>query len=274
MRTLLVATDFSPVALNATNYALELAQAMNASVTLFHVYQIPISFSEVPVPLVTAEELEKAASIRLKELKTELEKITDGKVKIYAEAVLGDVSDELDQICSKLNPVAVVMGSKGQSAVERLFLGSNALTAIRHLKCPVLIIPPGAQFKGIQKVGFACDLRQVVETTPVPVIKEWVNSFNAELHVLNVDHNNKHFTPETPEQSLLLHTMLEDLAPKYHFIDNPKVEDGVHNFAETHNMDLLVVIPKKHKLLEAIFQRSHSKDMIFHAHIPMLAIHE
>ena len=166
------------------------------------------------------------------------------------------------------------MGTKGQSAVERLFLGSATLSAIRHLNIPVIVIPPGAKFKEIKKIGLACDFKQVVDSTPVSEIREFVKLFNAELDVLNVDYKKKNPDAEKPEQSLLLDTLLQDLNPSYFFIDNPVVEDGINEFAEKNNIDLLLVIPKKHRLLDGLFQKSHSTQLAFHSHIPILSIHE
>ena len=275
MKTIIIPTDFSPVATNALHYAIDMAQAINASLLLLHVYQVPISMTDVPIVLVSVEELQQSAEERLANLKSEVEHISVGKLKIYTEAHLGNVTDELETVCNKIKPFAVVMGSKGASAAERIFFGSNTLTAIRHLTWPVILVPPGKQFgHGFKKIGFACDFRDVVETTPTNFIKEFVRTFNAELHVLNVDHDNRHFKPETPEQSLLLHTMLEDVKPSYHFIEHKDIEDGINEFAEKNNLDLLIAIPKKHKLLEGIFKPSSTKQLIFHSHVPVMCMHE
>ena len=53
------------------------------------------------------------------------------------------------------------------------------------------------------------------------------------LLVLNVDYKNRHFSPDTPEESILLHTMLEDLNPVYQYIEHPDVAEGINMFAET-----------------------------------------
>jgi len=45
MKTIVVATDFSAVALNAANYAVDMALAIKADILLLHVYQIPVSYS-------------------------------------------------------------------------------------------------------------------------------------------------------------------------------------------------------------------------------------
>ena len=274
MKTLIVPTDFSPVSINAMNYAADMALSIDASVLLLHVYQIPVTFTEVPVVNISLEEIKKISEEKVAELKKGLEHITSGKLKIYAESRLGEVTDEIEALCKKINPFAVVMGTKGAGGLERLFLGSNTLTAIKHLTYPVIVVPPGAVFNGIKKIGFACDLNEVVETTPSDKIHEVCTMFNASLLVLNVDYKNKHFLPETPEESLLLHTLLEDLDPVYQYIEHEDVVEGINEFAEKQALDLVITIPKKHKLLSGLFQKSHTRELVFESHIPIMCIHE
>ncbi|MEQ1678309.1 MAG: universal stress protein [Chitinophagaceae bacterium] len=275
MKTIIIATDFSPVATNALHYGIDMAKAVNANLLLFNAYQIPVSYSDTPIVLISVEELKKGAEERLEKLKKEVEHITSGSLMVYTEAVMGNTSDELETLCEKIHPFAVVMGAKGTSGLEKVLFGSNTLTAIRHLKWPVISVPPGKQFgAGIKKIGFACDFREVVSTTPSHIIKNFVAAFKAELHVLNVDYHDKHFKPETPEQSALLHTLLEECKPVYHFIDNKDVEDGIRDFAEKNNIDLVIAIPKKHKLLEGLFKPSSTKQLIFQSHVPVLCVHE
>ncbi len=275
MKTIIVPTDFSPIATNAMNYAADMAQAINASITLLHVYQVPVSMTEVPVVMVSVDELKKGSEEKLRELKADLEHVSSGKLKVYTESRLGNTVDELEDLCQHLQPFAVVMGTKGSTGLERILFGSTTLTAIKHLKWPVIVVPPGKEYgKGIKKVGFACDFQEVVETTPTDYIKSLVSEMHAELHVLNVDYQGKHFEPETPEQSLLLHTLLEDMNPNYHFINHEDIEDGLNDFSEKNNLDLLITIPKKHKLLEGIFKPSSTKQLLVQSKVPVMCVHE
>lgn len=274
MNTIVVPTDFSPVSENAVRYAVNMAKEIGTTVTLIHVYQIPVSMSDVPVAIVSAEELHETTLEKINELKTTVEQTSGGNVKIYAEVRLGNIVDELEEFCKQLKPFAIVLGTKGSSAVDRILFGSTTLTVIRDFNWPVIIVPPGTVYKSIKKVGFACDFMQVIETTPISYIKEIVRTFHAELHVLNVDFENKHFRGEQAEESFLLHSMLEDLNPQYHFIDNPDVEEGINEFADKNNLDLLITIPKKHKLLERLFRKSHTKKLVFESHVPILCVHE
>jgi len=275
MKTIIVPTDFSPIATNAMNFAADMAVNINASLMLLHVYQVPVSMTDVPVVLVSADELKKESEAKLQEIKNALALITSGKIKVYAEARMGDVSDELEDVCQHIKPFAVIMGTRGTSGVERFLFGSTTLTAIRHLTWPVIVVPPGKEYgTGIKKIGFACDFDKVVESTPIRFIKNMVKEFRAELHVLNVDYEGRHFKPETPEESLMLHTLLEGLNPSYHFIDNADIEDGINDFVEENNIDLLITIPKKHKLLDSLFKHSSTKQFVTQSHVPVMCVHE
>lgn len=276
MKTIIVPTDFSPAAINAMHYALNMARVINAGIMLLHVYQVPVSYnnSDIPLPLMDIDELEKINEEKLQELKEAAERASSMKLKISTEVKLGDLADELETICTATQPFAIVMGTRGSGFVERLLVGSATLSVMRRLNWPVLVVPPGAIFKGIQKIGFACDFKKVVETTPAAYIKEWVKTFDATMSVLNVDHKKNAATVNAEEQSALLHGLLEETHPQYFFIDNPDVEKGINEFAESNNLDLLIVIPRKHRLLDSLFQKSHTKELAFHSHIPILAVHE
>jgi len=274
MKTIIVPTDFSAISNNAIDYAVDLAQATNSSILLFHAYQVPVSMTDVPIVLLSVEDLQKNNEAKMGDLKRSLQERTGNAIKVYAETKLGDTVDELEDICEKVKPFAVVMGTKGATGMERVLFGSTTLTTIRHLSWPVIVVPPGKKYSTIKRVGFACDFREVVNTTPTHFIKDFVKEFNAELHVLNVDYKNSHFKPDTPQESVLLHTLLEDLNPKYDFIDDPNIEVGIEKFAAKNDLDLIITIPKKHKLLEGLFRKSHTKELIFHSRLPIMCVHE
>jgi len=68
VKTIIVATDFSATALNAANYAADMALAINADMLLLHVYQLPVSYSEIAVPLTEDDIMENAEHVLAIEL--------------------------------------------------------------------------------------------------------------------------------------------------------------------------------------------------------------
>ena len=69
MKLIIVPTDFSPLADNALKYAVDLASAMGGSLMMLNVYQLPISFSEVPMVTISVDELKRISEEKLKETK-------------------------------------------------------------------------------------------------------------------------------------------------------------------------------------------------------------
>ena len=279
MKTLVVPTDFSSVSVNAMNYAVDMAQAINAGIVLLHVYNVPVSYTDAPVSPVSTisiEEVKRTSEERLEEMKRNITRITSGQLEVFTEARLGDAIDELDELCKSVQPLAVIMGSHGSTGFERLIMGSTTLTAIRHLKYPVIVVPPGTTYHGIKKIGLACDFKDVVESIPVDYIKDMVYEFGAELYVLNVHYNDddKHYKDETILESAYLDAMLQDIKPIYYFLNKKDVVEGINEFAEQNNLDMVMVIPKKHRLIDNLFHKSRSRELVTHSHIPIVSIHE
>ena len=272
MKTILVATDFSPVAMNAAIYAADMALAINAEIHLFHVHQIPINYSEMPV-IVNEEEMMQNAQNTINETKEQLTQKTGGKLNIVTEVKTGVFFQELKMVCERIKPFSVVMGSQGKTAAERLFFGSHAVHAMKNLRWPIITVPPEARFSFFKKVGLACDFDKVIDSTPVDEIKMLVHDFHAELHILNTG-SKKEFEPELVFESGLLQEMLAALKPNYHFISNKDTDEGIIDFAEKNDIDLLIVLPKRHGLLDKLIYKSHTKQLVLHSHVPVMALHQ
>lgn len=271
MKAILVGTDFSPAATNAANYATDMALAINADLYILHVYELPISFGEIPVSVVP-DDLKNQAEKDMKILVDDLTRRSNGRIKIETEISLGTFFDELKMVCEHIKPYAVVMGSKGKTAAERILFGSHAIYTMNHLKWPLITVPVGVSFSSVKKIGLACDFQNVEETVPIDEIKEVVKDYDAELHILNTA-KKESFSPELVFQSGILREKIKELNPIYHFITNKNKDDGILEFATKNNLDLIIVLPKRHSLLEKITHKSLTKQLILHSPFPVMALH-
>lgn len=273
MKTIIVATDFSDASLNAANYAADMAQAIHANLLLVHIYQIPVTYLEIPVTS-EAEETRIDAEESLSQLKEQLIKRTAGNVNVASRFVTGVFFPELKNVCEEINPYAVVMGSQGTTAAQQVFFGEHTVYAMNHLMWPLTTIPLHARFSRIKKICLACDFTKVVDSTPVKEIELLVNDFHAELHVINSG-KREAFEPNTVfESGILLQEILAPLKPQYHFITDENANEGIINFVENNDIDLLITLPKRHGLLEKLIHKSISKQLVLHCHIPVMAMHQ
>jgi nucleotide-binding universal stress UspA family protein len=276
MNTILAPTDFSATSLNAVNYAADLALATGSDLMLLHIVQMPVVYGEVAVAAITIDEQIEDARKRIKHLENQIYLRTEEKLLITIDINTGgSVIQEIDDYCKLVNPSFVVIGSQGGSAMEKMLLGSTATTAVKKLSWPLIVVPPKATFKKMSSIGFACDLKDVFETTPIGEIKTLVTLFKAKLHIIHVNaEGDGNYPPSLIREAAIAQEMFEKLNPVYHFLNNVDIDNGLEEYAEKNNLDLLIVIPKKHGLIDKLFHKSHAKRLISNAHVPVLSVHE
>ncbi|MBL0356510.1 MAG: universal stress protein [Chitinophagaceae bacterium] len=76
------------------------------------------------------------------------------------------------------------------------------------------------------------------------------------------------------DESFTVRNLFDDIKPVYGSIENENVTEGLNEYADEKGLDWIVVIPKKHTLLQKIFNRSQSKDLLYHTHLPVLCLHQ
>ena len=261
MKTIVVPTDFSASAEHAGLYAAELAKSIDATVLLLHVYQMPITMSDFPVLIISAEELRNDADKGLQRAKEAAEKVMPG-VLFETESRLGDIVEEIKDACSKREIVALVAGTKDRSGVEKFLIGDTALSIVKHCSFPVIAVPENAAIKMPGKIALALDDAKDI---PVEKIKEFIELFRAQLHIVHIDTGDESVPINLPEG-------LKDAT--YHSVKEDDVAKGIHHFVEQNKIDLVLTLPHKHNLFERIFFKGHTKELINEMPVPVLCIKE
>jgi nucleotide-binding universal stress UspA family protein len=272
MKTIVVPVDFSTTSTNAAEFAGNLAAFYGAEIWMYHAYEIPIALSEFAYPVSDIAEMQKTAEQELKMLKEATERKLARQIPMHTRAEMNVFQLGLTNFCNELKPDMIVMGLSGKNAITRLIVGSNTIKIIYGLNYPILVVPPKAEFIPVKKIGFACEYNAVEKTTPVALLRKILADFHAELHVMNVEQKGR--TQDNQQQELLINDLLRNTRAEFHSIGDVEITDGINWFIGKSKLDWLVVMPRKHKLLEKLFRRSHTKDLLYHTHIPVLCIHE
>jgi|SRR5579872_7344352 len=132
---ILVATDFSPHAWKALEWARFVADVFRAKLFLLHVIDI---FSLAEVAPVTAgldplSLLREHAHKSMRELKTA---VPDAEIVIREASPRPVIVD----VALELNCQMIIMGTHGRSGLAHLLLGSVAEYVVRNSKVPVLTV--------------------------------------------------------------------------------------------------------------------------------------
>lgn len=275
MKKFLVPTDFSDTSKNAARYAVELAQDdPETTIILYNIYDKLAPGSDGSLLTESDEDRKKVLNQALLNLEIELHEISTVRIQYVAEES-NSLVESIEKYVRYNGVNVVIMGITGATKLEQIFFGSNALNMARQGVCPVIIVPPKASFKKIQNVMLLSDFKNVKSNTPVAQIRQILDIFKPNLHVVNVDsEHHVQLTEEYKRERDWMEATFNDYNPEFYFIRMYDFLEAIDAFTTDHNIDLIVTVPRKHSFLSGLYKTSHTKKLAYHSHIPVAAIHE
>lgn len=284
MKTFLVPTDFSEPAMNAAEYALQLAKYLEANIALCNAFLIPAQVPTtnfITLPAYDYDTLKKENIEALEAVAKEL-RIKDHSIStlasfhpmITSECEAGGVVDVITQIAEDKKVKMVVMGMTGASAFSRFFLGSISRSMIDQAGFPLLLIPAAYHFKKIKAIAFATSLdRNDIEA--LRGLASFARYFDAELMIVHV--SNEHHGEELQHQKAQafvdeVNTTVnyEKISLKY--IAESTVQEGISKLADHEEVDLLVMVHHPQSLFDRLFTGSHTHTAANQLQIPLLVM--
>jgi nucleotide-binding universal stress UspA family protein len=269
MKRILVPTDFSDDARNASYYAARLAEKLKASITLLHAYMLPTPVSEVPYVMVNAEEMQKENE---EIARAEAEKLqATFKISVNYIVRLGFPSDEIEAVIEDNKIDLVVMGMKGKGKLEKI-VGSTTTSTLKKIRIPLLIVPEKAAYKEIRQVTYATDYTYSINSQIYQPLVELLKIFNANLNIVHVKKNTEEAKSQEISGETQLEPIFQGMPHQYQTITDTDVKHGIESYLKDHPTDLLVMVAHEHSFWERIFGKSHTKQMVYHTHIPLLVL--
>ncbi len=277
MKTFIVPTDFSDTSKNAARFAVRLAEKVtDAQILLYNVFdKIETESSDGSVLYNDHDGRRKIMELALESVKTDMNGIAPGvKVTCIAEEESSFI-DSLERLAKHKGADLIIMGITGATRLGQIFIGSNTLSMVNKNICPVMIVPPDAEFTGIKNIAFTSDFKDVEKTTPVNAIRNVLDIFKPFIHVVNVD--SEHYVELTEEykaERAKLETILTGYETEYYFMRQFDFVDAINQFVMDYKIDMIFTVPKKHSFLGGLFKSSHTKKLAYHSHVPLVAVHE
>jgi len=283
MKKILIATDFSVAADDAAKYAIELARSICTDTVLVNAAAVSTD-SPVKIlwPIEDYQTLITRTDIRLKDLAAVLLERTPGSLesanrlpKIGIKSDLGSVTDLIRETVQQEGIGLVVMGLSGSGNMKRFILGSSSRDVIDSADYPVLLIPKGATFKPIAKIAFATDLG-LGDMQCIQSLAAFAGLMNTELLIVHVIGRNidKGMTARIDAFMSELKNKIDYDQIYYENVYRLKVEDGL-DWLKTHGeTDLLVMVHRRHGIMNDFVNGSHAQKMARQTKLPLLVIPE
>ena len=270
-KKILVPVDFSGCSINAVRYAASLAKKIKGEIVLMHSINVPVTHGEIGASTIINElsqGIEEDVNGNFAKLIDEIPAIKEVPYDTIIKSNF--ITDAVIAVSKSTDIDIIVMGTKGAHGLEEVVMGSNTYSVIRDINIPVIAVPGNAVFKSIQRIVFASDYKKTYVESLEPLLT-LARAFGSEIHVLHISPG-VDITTEEMDEAKKFKRYLKNVRHHYHFIQNDDLEESIEKYVKDHNIDMVSLMPRKHNIFEQIFGKSHSRKIILHTDLPLLAL--
>lgn len=283
LKTIVLATDFSPFSENTGRYAALMARQFDATLLVAHTFVLTQGAMEAEAGnqgIKSAQRAEIEAA-----LNCEAQRLGGGLRHSGAVLLEGNAEEQIPQLARQHEPSMIVLGTQGRGRVDRALVGSVSEKILRSTRGPTLTVGPQVppcrpSDPPIRRVVFATGLSPEAARGAAYAVG-MAQAFHAELEVLHVIHS------EDVEESGSLTAVqkrfeaeLEAMVP--HHAGQIASPRGVMATGTAHtrilehirdnSIDLLVLSLRRSSHLWLESRRSGAFHIISHATCPVLTV--
>lgn len=281
MKNILIPTDFSENAWNATRYAIELFQNEECVFHLLNTYTPAIASSRFMSASVSAGAMaDSAHSFSQRGLKNVVKRVHETyDFPNHTFELISSFSllvDEIKETVESHDIDLIVAGTKGASGMEEVFMGSNTVRIIKGVKdCPVLAVPQNFEFSMPTEIAFATDFNRFYTESELQPLIDMANMFNAVIRIVHVQYQIQALTELQQFNLSMLRKYLKDVEHYVHTVSElNSVSKTLEVFSEELDIHLLAMLHYQHSYMERMTREPVVKRVAFHTQIPILVIPE
>ena len=278
MRQILIPTDFSTNALNATSFALQFFEKEPTSFHFLHIEGLIKMRNDLDLHsagITILRQASKEAKTQMKEWMKQIRIAHPNPLHQYTEAVVqASFIEGIREFISKHQIELIIMGTKGASGLKEKTIGSRTGAVITRVKCPILVIPEKAHFRTPLTLGFPTDFNMLYKPRIMSTLLDITQLHGSSIKVLRVAQNQiplDNFQKTNREQ---LKEQLNEVPHSFHAIENPRLEEALQLFVTSMRIDMVAMIAKNLNFFQRILFKPRVARISYHMHIPFLVLHE
>ncbi|MBC2713304.1 MAG: universal stress protein [Desulfosarcina sp.] len=293
-RRILCATNLSDFSNSAVIQAIGMAREFGSTLFICHVVDLPMVTmhgAAFVYPEDQIEEMKTSAMDQIKGL------VTDSALNWEPVVETGPVSSTLCRLAVEKQADLAIVSTHGRTGLRRLFLGSVTERLLRTIACPLMVVTPPEkagrvekQFKGFgfKQIMVGCDF-SADSGRAVEYGFSLAQEFEAAIHLVHVVESFVYqdtMLPEAAKTEALTEMTtgcrerLEALVPadannwcKVQIAcEAGKPFQALKRYAETHQVDLIVLGVRGHSLVETMFLGSTTDRVIRGVASPVLSV--
>ncbi len=271
MKNILVPTDFSPCANNATDAAVSLARRCGAKVHLLNSQDLPPYWDSLPKKEQSKwASVSKPAAVASSQL-LQLKKKYPG-TEVFTATSSANLPEAVKKYITGHGIDLVVMGSHGAKGKNEFFIGSNTQKVVRTIHCPCLVLKHGLKTVDFRKVVFASSFLPS-EMESFLYFKNFIKKFIPEIHLVAIC--TSIFDAPRPIQLEAMKPFEKACAPLVchsHVYKDISIDKGTRSFAQDIGADLVAISYHDRHPLKRMLVGSNVEAIVNHSALPVLTI--
>ncbi|QES89447.1 universal stress protein [Rhizosphaericola mali] len=271
MNTIIVATDYSPEAENAMNYAASAAASIgNYEIILFNLYKLSVHTLNARSNSDFISETNASHQRKLNKASYQLEHAYG--VKTTAYLATGDFDDEIEKCIKQYDAMMVVVGMPKKS-FEQDLMGNTTTKMLHMAKIPTLAVPLDVKYTPIKNILFACDIMRGVHKMILRQVQAVAKLFHAEVELFYVSEKlNELSHQEKADAAVQKLRKNNDLDFVYKNVESSEIIEAISAEIDEFHADVLVMVPYKYGFWNSIVHRSKTREMASGNKIPLFSI--
>jgi nucleotide-binding universal stress UspA family protein len=255
----LVPFDFSEASINALEYTVNFVGPNRViDILALYVSSMPTSESEKNT------------------LKTDFSKIVKSfkkKSKTPPEFITatGDVIETILTEQQEHDTDLILMGTMGDKSTDEAITNTSRL--VLEANCPVISVPFGCAIKEPKDIALVMGNERIDDKEVLKTLLDVARTFNSRVHVLTIYKESVYAEKSVVESTEnLLEYYLEHFYVEHAFSKNQDVEEGILDYINKKNIDLLAILPRNHTKLSSPSEGRLTKLLTLHSEIPVLTL--
>ena len=276
MKKIIVPVDFSDIASDALDFAIDFNKKAKGQLILLHIMEMP-SYSFSVIGEVNAHQPEIFLTGKLIEgVKARLEewsqRVKSANQDVITKMKFGNPYNFISKEISEEEADLVIIGSRGASGLSEIFVGSNTERVIRMAECPVITVKGPSKIEDMKNIVFATDLSEEQDWLAQRA-KDVQELLGKKMHIVKV------ITPRNFLTTKIVRQQLDDFSERNMFenvsLNSIKAEfseEGILEFAEDVGAGLIILGTHGRTGLGHFIGGSKAEDVANHAHIPIITL--
>lgn len=269
MKNILIPTDFSGNAWNAVEYAVDFFEKSACNFYILHV--CPAIKNESKSTKEALASCKEQMFDVLEKIKASLPK--NNKHTFSSIIDSGYIVNSVREQVEKKRIDFIVMGTKGNSGIRRIPLGSNASNVITKVKCATVVVPENARYSELKEIAFPTDFLSVYSSETLQSIINIIEAHKASARILHIKNEDTLLNEEQERNKELLDDYLGANKHSFHFLKNTQIENQVQEFVENRRINMITMLAKNLSYFEKILFHPKVPEVKYYTDIPFLVLH-